>query len=110
MRTKIPSRLLALPGWAKLTPFQQTVLAATYAIPKGQIRTYKQVAKMAGKPKAARAVGSVMKKNPYAPLVPCHRVVKSDGTLGNYSAKGGRAHKRRLLEKEGALGKRKTVA
>ena len=107
METSMPRTLRQLPDWASLSPFAQAVLAATYAIPRGQTRTYKQVAKMAarlaGEPRYARAyraAGSVLAKNPYAPLVPCHRVIKSDGSLGNYSGKGGIRAKRRLLEKE----------
>lgn len=86
-----------------LTEFQKRVLVATYSIPKGQTRTYKQIAEKAGYPNAYRAVGSVMKMNPLAPTIPCHRVVKSDGTLGNYSGKGGRKGKRAMLIKEGAV-------
>ena len=98
-----------LAGWSKLTAFQQAVLRAVYSIPRGEVRAYKQVAQMVAKrtgvkryAQAYRAVGSVMRKNPYAPLVPCHRVVKSDGTLGNYSAKGGIRAKQHLLNREGA--------
>ncbi|MCL6088892.1 MAG: MGMT family protein [Candidatus Marsarchaeota archaeon] len=101
MSLRIPARLLRLRGWAKLTSFEQDVLAATYSIPKGQTRSYKQVAQMAGYPRAFRAVGSVMRKNPYAPLVPCHRVIKSDGSLGRFG--GGTKKKEQMLRKEGAL-------
>lgn len=86
-----------------LTPFQKRILVATATIPKGETRTYKQVAAMAGNPKAARAVGTAMKKNPLAPMVPCHRVIRSDGKIGNYSGKGGREGKIRMLKAEGAL-------
>ncbi|VVB56483.1 Methylated-DNA--protein-cysteine methyltransferase [uncultured archaeon] len=99
----IPAHLLHLPGWSQHTPFQQAVLAAVYSIPKGEVRTYQQVARIIGRPKAVRAVGTALSKNPYAPLVPCHRVVKSDGTLGNYSGKGGKAGKKKMLQKEGAI-------
>jgi O-6-methylguanine DNA methyltransferase len=58
---------------------------------------------MAGYPGAARAVGSVMKINPLAPMIPCHRVVRSDGSIGNYSAKGGAKKKLELLRKEHAI-------
>ena len=85
-----------------LTDFQRKVLLAVYSIPKGQTRTYKQIAAQAGYPKAYRAVGTVMRKNPMAPTIPCHRVVKSDGTLGNYSS-GGTQRKRAMLTEEGAL-------
>ncbi len=98
-REEIVKRL----GQYHLTAFQKRVLLATYAIPKGKTLTYKQLAEKAGYPKAYRAVGSVMKMNPLAPEIPCHRVVKSDGTLGNYSAPGGISKKRRMLKAEHAL-------
>lgn len=105
MATRIPSKLWQLPGWPSLSPFAQAVLAATYAIPKGETRTYAQVAKLAGYPNAFRAAGTALSKNPYAPFVPCHRVIKSDGSMGNYSGKGGPAAKKRMLEKEKAAKK-----
>ena len=86
-----------------LTEFQKDVLVATAAIPKGETRTYKQIAIAVRKPGAYRAVGSTMRINPLAPMIPCHRVVKSDGSLGNYSAKGGTKTKERMLRKEEAL-------
>jgi O-6-methylguanine DNA methyltransferase len=86
-----------------LTRFRKRVLMATFSIPRGETRTYKEVARMAGYPKAYRAVGSALRDNPMAPAVPCHRVVKSDGSLGNYSGRGGRAGKRMLLKTEGAV-------
>ncbi|MBN1823994.1 MAG: MGMT family protein [Endomicrobiales bacterium] len=69
-------------------------------IPKGSTATYGQIARRVGKPGAARAVGQALKKNPFAPFVPCHRVVSSDGSLGGYSAKGGIKRKKQLLKKE----------
>ncbi len=86
-----------------LTQFQTKVLLATFSVPKGKTITYKELAKKAGYPHAYRAVGSVMKMNPLAPTIPCHRVVKSDGTLGNYSAKGGTKRKEAMLKAEHAL-------
>ena len=86
------------------TPFQQAVWHACMKIPKGQTRSYGWVAEQIGKPGAARAVGSALGKNPFAPIVPCHRVIKSDGTLGGFSAPGGLASKLRLLIKEKAPG------
>jgi len=86
------------------TPFQQAVWRACMKIPKGQTRSYKWIAKQIGKPGATRAVGSALGKNPFAPLVPCHRVIKSDGALGGFSAAGGPAAKRRLLRKEKKTG------
>lgn len=87
----------------ELTEFQKDVLLATLSIPKGKTATYKQVAQKAGYPNAYRAVGSVMKMNPLAPDIPCHRVVKSSGELGNYSAKGGTRKKMQMLKMEHAI-------
>lgn len=81
--------------------FTQKVYQLTKQIPQGRVATYKQLAKLAGSPKAARAVGQCMKTNPNAPTVPCHRVVAADGSLTGYSAKGGLAKKKALLIKEG---------
>jgi methylated-DNA-[protein]-cysteine S-methyltransferase len=86
-----------------LTDFERKVLAATTAIPRGQTRTYKQIAEAIGHPRAFRAVGSALRKNPYPITIPCHRVIRSDGKTGSYSGKGGEAEKKRLLLKEGAL-------
>lgn len=83
------------------TPFQRKVYEALLKIPKGQVCTYVQVARAIGNPRAARAVGQACKRNRWAPQIPCHRVVASNGTLGGYSAPGGLAAKRRLLRREG---------
>lgn len=83
----------------KGTPFQQTVWAALRTIPYGQTVSYTDVAKMIGKPSASRAVGGANGKNPIPILIPCHRVVAADGSLGGYSL--GLEMKRRLLELEG---------
>ena len=85
------------------SPFYQAVWKACAEIPEGQVRTYGWIARRIGKPRAARAVGQALGKNPFAPLVPCHRVVGADGRLTGFSASGGIAAKRRLLEREGAL-------
>lgn len=82
------------------TPFARRVVAACRAIPFGQTRSYAEVARAAGSPAAARAVGNVMRTNAIPLVVPCHRVVGSGGALGGYSAPGGLATKRRLLELE----------
>lgn len=84
-----------------LTPFAQKVYAVVAKIPKGKTMTYKQVAAKAGKPFAARAVGSLMAKN-YKPGVPCHRVIRSDGRIGNYN-RGGSSRKTEMLREEGFL-------
>lgn len=85
----------------RLTDFQRSVLGITASIPRGQVRPYGWLAAEAGRPGAARAVGSVMARNPVPLIVPCHRVVRSDGTLGEYSL-GDTSNKRLLLEREGA--------
>jgi len=84
-----------------LTPFEKKVYRVILAIPPGQVRSYAWVAKKIGRPKAARAVGNALHKNPFAPVVPCHRVVKNDGTLGGYSK--GLSAKKKLLQKEKAI-------
>ena len=83
------------------TEFQLKVWAYLRNIPRGRVKTYSQVAKAIGKPLAVRAVANAIGKNPYAPKIPCHRVIKSDGSLGGYSGKGGVKTKRFLLQKEG---------
>ena len=70
-------------------------------IPKGQLRTYSQVAKAIKNPKAVRSVANAIAKNPYPPKIPCHRVIRVDGSLGGYSGKGGINTKRKLLKLEG---------
>ena len=89
-------------GWERLTPFQRQVYQAICRIPKGETRSYQWVARRIGRPGAARAVGNALRQNPFAPLVPCHCVVRADGGLGGYS--GGVAVKRRLLQDEGWRG------
>lgn len=64
------------------TEFEKKVLATTFKIPKGKISTYKRIAMKIGKPNAYRAVANALRKNPLHPIVPCHRVVKSDGSFG----------------------------
>ena len=84
------------------TKFQLKVWAYLKKIPRGRVKTYAQVAKAIGKPHhAVRAVANAIGKNPYAPKIPCHRVIRSDGSLGGYSGKGGVKTKRFLLQKEG---------
>ena len=69
----------------KGTKFQKKVWNYLKTIPKGKVKTYKEVANAIGMPKAARAVANACGKNPYAPKIPCHRVIRSDGGLGGYS-------------------------
>ncbi len=83
------------------TEFQLKVWIYLKKIPRGSVKTYSQVAKAIGKPRAVRAVANAIGKNPYPPLIPCHRVIRSDGSLGGYSGKGGSKTKRILLKKEG---------
>jgi len=85
----------------KGTKFQIKVWKYLLKIPKGKVKTYKQVAIGINRPKSARAVANACASNPYAPKVPCHRVIRSDGTLGGYSAAGGKKAKEKLLKKEG---------
>ncbi len=82
------------------TKFQIKVWNYLKKIPKGKVKTYKQVAKGIGMPKAARAVANACGKNPYAPKIPCHRVIRSDGGLGGYSGRGGIRQKLKLLRSE----------
>ena len=82
------------------TKFQLKVWAYLRKIPLGSVKTYSQVAKGIGKPLAVRAVANAIGKNPYAPKIPCHRVIRSDGRIGGYSGKGGIREKRRLLNAE----------
>ena len=85
----------------KGTSFQLKVWKYLKKIPRGSVKTYIQVAKGIGKPLAVRAVANAIGKNPYAPRIPCHRVIRSDGSLGGYSGKGGIKTKKLLLKKEG---------
>ena len=85
----------------KGTKFQIKVWNYLKTIPIGKVKTYKQVAIGINKPKSARAVANACGKNPYAPQIPCHRVIRTDGNLGGYSGKGGIKTKKKLLKKEG---------
>ena len=86
----------------RLTPFELVVLKATLAIPFGETRSYAWVAKRIGKPKAVRAVGTALRKNPWPLIIPCHRVIKSDGSLGKYAG-GDTGRKKELIELERRL-------
>ena len=79
--------------------FQQRVLRAEFAIPRGEVTTYGLLAAHIGAPRAARAVGSALGRNPFPVVIPCHRAVHADGTLGGF--RGGLPMKRALLEMEG---------
>ena len=82
-----------------ITPFQNAVYGATEKIPRGKVATYGQIARFIGSPRAARAVGNALNRNPFSPKVPCHRVVNSDGKIGGFAS--GTAKKVALLRKEG---------
>jgi methylated-DNA-[protein]-cysteine S-methyltransferase len=84
-----------------MTKFQSECYEALKKVPKGKVITYAGLARMVGRPKAHRAVGSAMNKNPYAPQVPCHRVVKSNGDLGGFATDIKVKIKR--LQKEGVM-------
>ena len=85
------------------TKFQISVWEEIKKIPKGQTKTYKDIALALKKPKSSRAVANACGKNPLLIEIPCHRVIRSDGKLGGYSGKGGMSQKRKLLKEEGAL-------
>ena len=86
----------------KGTKFQKKVWNYLKTIRKGTVKTYKQVAIGINRPKSARAVANAVGKNPYAPKIPCHRVIRSDGALGGYSGRGGIKQKLKLLKSEKA--------
>jgi O-6-methylguanine DNA methyltransferase len=113
-RTPAPARVRALVRRVKgegrrdlrfdlrgLSEFERAVLTKALEIPSGEVRPYSWIAREIGHPAAVRATGTALAKNPVPLLIPCHRVVRSDGRLGRYSL-GGSAAKRRLLEVEGA--------
>ena len=85
------------------TRFQILVWKELLKIPAGQTKTYKDIAIAIGKPNSSRAVANACAQNPYAPEVPCHRVIRSDGSLGGYSADGGIKRKQKLLDIESSL-------
>ena len=85
------------------TDFQIKVWNAISKIPKGKVKTYKELARSIRKPRASRAVANACGKNPFPIKIPCHRVIRSDGRLGGYSGKGGIKTKRKLLRNEGVF-------
>ena len=85
------------------TKFQKKVWNYLKTIRKGTVKTYKEVAIGINSPKSARAVANAVGKNPFSPKIPCHRVIRSDGSLGGYSGKGGLKTKKLLLKREGII-------
>ena len=85
------------------TDFQIKVWNAISKIPKGKVKTYKELARSIRRPKASKAVANACGKNPFPIKIPCHRVIRSDGRLGGYSGKGGIKTKRKLLRSEGVF-------
>jgi methylated-DNA-[protein]-cysteine S-methyltransferase len=86
---------------AGLTPFQQRVLRAVSRVPRGKVATYAEIARRIDRPNAARAVGQALRRNPIPIVIPCHRVLASDGGLGGYTGRGGVRTKKQLLALEG---------
>lgn len=91
----------------KLTDFQSEVLKQVHRIPRGKVSVYSGIAARTGHPRAARAVGTVMANNPFPLIIPCHRVIRADGKIGQFG--GGTQMKRELLEREGVIFGRKGI-
>ena len=87
----------------KGTKFQIKVWKYLVKIPKGKVKTYKQIAISIKSPYSSRAVANACAANPHAPSIPCHRVIRSDGKIGGYSGRGGIKAKIKLLKREGIL-------
>lgn len=92
---------LSVLNWSRLTKFSALVLKQTYQIPHGKAATYSGLAAEVGNPRAARAVGTALANNPFPIVIPCHRVVRADGSPGQFG--GGSEMKKQLLEKEGIV-------
>lgn len=90
---------LSLLAWEQCGEFQRNVLLAEFGIPRGWVSTYARIAAHLRSPRAARAAGTALARNPFPIVIPCHRAVRSDGSLGGY--RGGLAMKRALLDMEG---------
>jgi methylated-DNA-[protein]-cysteine S-methyltransferase len=83
----------------RCSPFQQQVLRIEHGVPRGRVTSYRRIAEKVSRPRSARAVGRALASNPFPILIPCHRAIRSDGTLGGFQ--GGPAMKRALLTLEG---------
>lgn len=92
---KIPWTWMDMSG---LTDLQRAVLSKTAEIPYGQVRTYKDIAESIGRPRACRFVGNTLAKNPFPVLIPCHRVIRSDGSVGKFG--GGTELKEKMIRLE----------
>jgi methylated-DNA-[protein]-cysteine S-methyltransferase len=86
--------------WSSLTAFQQKVLRAAAGIPPGSVDTYAGLARKIGYPRGARAVGNALGSNPFPLLIPCHRIIRTDGSIGGFSARAGVSLKKSLLRSE----------
>jgi methylated-DNA-[protein]-cysteine S-methyltransferase len=95
----------SLLNWKKLSGFSAKVLKESCKIPYGKFSTYSGLAVKVGSPRAARAVGTALANNPFPLIIPCHRVVRSDGTLGGFG--GGLKMKKELLQREGVITNKK---
>jgi len=84
-----------------LSEFEVSVLLEVATLRPGEVVSYAEIARRIGRPSAARAVGNALAKNPFPIIIPCHRVIRSDGRLGGYSGRGGMERKRELLAREG---------
>lgn len=102
-----PTDLASLPlDMSSIPPFHRKVYKVARTVAPGRTATYQEIATGTGSPHAARAVGQALARNPFAIVVPCHRIVASNGRLGGFSANGGIRTKARLLEMEGHKGLR----
>jgi methylated-DNA-[protein]-cysteine S-methyltransferase len=92
---------LSILNWSRLSDFSANVLMQTFRIPRGKVATYSGLAAKVGTPRAARAVGTALANNPFPIIIPCHRVVRADGSPGEFG--GGSDMKKQLLAKEGII-------
>lgn len=92
---------MSLKSLPHISPFDILVYDATAKIPAGKVSCYQEIARIIGQPKAARAVGNALNRNPFAPQVPCHRVIRSDGQIGGFFH--GSKRKAKLLQSEGVM-------
>lgn len=107
LRGEVPDFSAVTLDMTGVPAFAQRVYVLAMALAPGQTITYGELARRAGEPGAARAVGQAMGHNRFAPIMPCHRVLAADGRIGGFSAPGGAATKQRMLAIEGALAQRR---